>query len=162
MCSGQLDGGYVHAAFHATLIAHRKRACFEKCQTSGYAVCMCSIPAKKMALIEGARVRVTVLLKKGERSAEAPEPLEGFIRFYPVDRFRGAVMELNKNTGNMPVTLFAPLAGPHFLRWDERGIVIGGWERNIVDRKVDEYRQAWLVTIIGERPLREVVTAVRG
>jgi hypothetical protein len=106
--------------------------------------------------IDGALVQVTLMRKNGERlkKNQLEAPMEGRIKYMRAEggsMWRPEHLELYDLRPGTPCSLHKPLFQPHFGSWDERGIVINGWEIETVDGKVTEHRQMWLVVPVPAR-----------
>lgn len=109
-------------------------------------------PAQQMA-IGGARVSVQFLRKNGIKLSrderEEQEPFVGEMVIAPFTKDAKASISLEaslfRNTGTTRNSLHRCLFDPQVISMDARGTAYRGFEREIVDGKMVEFVQVWLV-----------------
>jgi hypothetical protein len=137
---------------------------FEKYQTCEYTVRMSSNLHSKLTdgqpiptQIDGALVQVKLLRRNGERvtddefrDAEAMHGRIKYVRAGGGSNWRPEHLELQEARPGIATSIHKPLFQPTFRGWDQRGIILSGWEVEVVDGRPIEHRQMWLVVPVAE------------
>jgi hypothetical protein len=114
---------------------------------------LASAPPNEHVPIVGASVSVRLLRKNGVKLSkaerEAQEPLVGEMTIAPFMKDASASIGLEamlfNSTGNLRYNLHKCLFDPRVISMDVRGTVYRGFEREVIDGKMIEFVQVWLV-----------------